>query len=422
MKHDIIVVGAGASGVIAALTAKDYGADVALIESNDRIGKKLLTTGNGRCNISNTLIEDFLSSKSQVSCPYHSSSENFYLPCLNNFTVQDTKDFFYSLGLPFTTMDNGKMYPLSLQASSVLDILRFAIEDRKIPIYNNTKVVNIDHKGSLFKITTSSEGRQDYYSCNKIVLCTGGKSASNTGSDGSGYTLAKSLGHSIVTPLPALVQLKLDYKGLKAMSGVKFEGAVKILVENKSLMEEKGEILFTDYGISGPPILQLSRIASVNLNKKKKVTLEVNILPEYSEETLINLIETHKALFPYRSISESFIGIVNKKLIIPILKEAGVTDLHKTIDSITWEEQDNIIGLLKGWEFHVSDTNGFRNAQVTCGGVNTNEINADTLESKLCPNLYLAGEVLDVDGDCGGFNLQWAWSSGYAAGKYAATK
>lgn len=420
MEHDVIVIGAGAAGIMAALTAKDYGADVALIECNERIGKKLLTTGNGRCNISNSIIDSFWDNSSDLSCTYHGRN-NFFIPSLKNFSVETTKNFFYSLGLPLTTMDGGKMYPLSLQASSVLDLLRFSLEEKNIPLYNNCKVTGIIKKASSFQIQVRADNEDKFFHCKKLILCTGGKSAPNTGSDGSGYLLSESLGHSIVKPLPALVQLKLDYKSLKALSGVKFDGTAEIFVDGKSCRKEEGEILFTDYGISGPPILQLSRIASINIDEKRKVTLTVNFLPQFSKEDLINIFETHKALFPYRSLTDSFIGIINKKLIVPLLKEASISDLHKTMDSLTWEEQNRIISLLQHWEFTVYDTNGFKNAQVTCGGVNTGEVDEQTLQSKICPNLYFAGELLDVDGDCGGFNLQWAWSSGYAAGKKCCT-
>lgn len=270
MKHKILIIGAGASGLTAAITARDLGADVALIEGTDRVGKKILTTGNGRCNITNRNIDSIIKSyeKSKESdhpypfVPYHSSNGDFFMNVLKSFSVEDTIAFFSMLGLPLTTLDEGKMYPLSLQASSVLDILRMALEERSIPVYANCKVTEIKPVKSGFKVTAKTSEGISIFECQKLILCTGGKAAPSTGSDGSGYSLAKALGHSIISAYPALVQLKLDYKNLKALSGIKFDGFAEIIVNGKALRKEFGEILFTDYGISGPPILQLSRFAS----------------------------------------------------------------------------------------------------------------------------------------------------------------
>lgn len=407
MFHEIIVIGGGASGIIASITAKDMGKDIAIIEGSGRIGQKILTTGNGRCNITN---------KNISFSRYHSKNPNFFNYVLNNFTIEDTTNFFYSLGLPLTTLEGDKMYPLSLQASSVLDVFRMALEDRNIPVYLDSKVKDIKKTSKGFKINTTSE---DTYECNKLILCCGGKSAPNTGSDGSGFSLAKTLKHSIVNPVPALVQLKLAYKHLKALSGIKFNGFSEILINETPIKKEFGEILFTDYGISGPPILQLSRIASCALSEGKSVYITIDMMPDLSKENLIEFLENHWGIFSYRSVLSSFIGLVNKKVIPILLKEASISNIHKPCYELDWNEKQNIFNLLKNWTFKVCDTNSFKNSQVTAGGVNTDEVNPTTLESKLVKNLYFAGEVLDVDGDCGGFNLQWAWSSGYIAGRSA---
>lgn len=410
MKHDILIVGGGASGIMAAILAHDFGMDAALIEGNDRIGKKLLTTGNGRCNITNKYIEAYR---------YHSSNKDFYMPVLNSFKVSDTINFFSSIGLPLITLDEGKMYPMSLQASSVLDIMRLALEDRGIPVYLNSKVKSINKKKSGFIVETSNG---EVYESSKIILASGGKTLAATGSDGSGYTLAKSFGHKLITPIPALVQLKLDYKNLKALSGVKFNGIAEVFVNDELKRREFGEILFTDYGISGPPILQLSRTASSALSKGSDVKIKVNMMYTMKSDELENFFETHFALFGHRSLHDAFIGIVHKKLIPIILKEAGINNIHKPCWDLDYREKKNLYNLLNCWEFKVSDTNSFTNAQVTAGGIDTADINPETLESKLVPNLYFTGEILDVDGDCGGFNLQWAWSSAYAAAKSASER
>ncbi|WP_426351021.1 NAD(P)/FAD-dependent oxidoreductase [Alloiococcus sp. CFN-8] len=405
--HDLIIIGGGASGLMAAILAKDYGIDTAIVEGSDRVGKKILTTGNGRCNVTNKYISsDFRE--------YHSDNEGFYTHTLKTFTVQDTINFFQGIGLPLTTLEEGKMYPMSLQASSVLDRLRFAVEDRAIPVYLNSKVKSISKGKKSFKLSTSSE-ENPHLSCGKLLMACGGNSLPGTGSDGSGFALASSLGHSIIKPVPALVQLKLNYPHLKALSGIKFIGVGEVIVDNKVLRKEAGEILFTDYGISGPPILQLSRIASKSLLVNKEVKIKVDMFPGYDEKELMEFFENHLGLMGHRSVSEAFIGIINKKLITTILREAGVMDIHKASWDLDYEEKLRIVKLLKGWTFSCIGNNGFNNSQATAGGVDTHDVNPETLESKLIANLYFCGEILDVDGDCGGFNLQWAWSSAYTA-------
>ncbi|OFI05370.1 ferredoxin--NADP reductase [Clostridium acetireducens DSM 10703] len=406
MYHEVLVIGGGAAGIIAAITAKDNNCNVAILEKNDRIAKKILITGNGRCNISNSCI-DF--------SRYHSNNIDFFNTVLNTFNLKNTIDFFESLGLPLIKLDDEKIFPMSLQASSVVDILKLSLEDRSIPIYTNSKVMNIKKINNYFEVYTDNLK----YKCKKIIIACGGKSAPNTGSDGSGFKLAELLGHTIIPTFPALVQLKSNYTRLKALSGVKFDGFASIYIDNIFIKKEFGEILFTDYGLSGPPILQISRIASEGILKNQTVTIKLDIIPSYSLENLKEFLENHWGLFSYRSVYTSFIGIINKKIIPILLKEANIQNIHKPCYELTWKEKNNIYSLLKSWEFEIYDTNSFKNSQVTSGGVNTKEICNTTLESKIIKNLYFAGEILDVDGDCGGFNLQWAWSSGFIAGKNA---
>lgn len=417
MKHKFLIIGGGAAGIMAAITAKDLGADVAILESNDRIGKKILTTGNGRCNITNEFLD-----AGNMDKRYFSSNPGFPLEVLKAFNVQETIHFFEMLGLPLITLEGGKMYPLSLQASSVLDIFRLALEDRGIPVYYKHKVKSIipsmEEQG--FTVLCQTESGEVPLACERLLLCSGGLTAPSTGSDGSGYVIAKGLGHRIIPPLPALVQLKLNNRNLKALSGIKFEGLAQVCVNGECARSEKGEILFTDYGISGPPILQLSRLASYHLFRKNVVTITVDMMPQRSPEELEDFLENHWGAFGHRSVVDSLIGIINKKMIPILLKEVGVDNIHKNAWDLQWKEKKSIYKLIKNWEFTVTDTNSFVNAQVTAGGVDTTQVDEHTLESKLIPGLYLAGEVLDVDGDCGGYNLQWAWSSGYAAGKAAA--
>lgn len=411
--HDLIIVGGGASGLTAAIAAKDFGLDVAIIEGTDRIGKKILTTGNGRCNISNSFIKYPFDT-------FHSDNPNFFTDALNNLTVDDTKSFLLNLGLPIIELEKGKNYPQSLQASSVVDVFRLALEDRNIPVYNSFKVKAINKKKNKFILLTGDDSHPTI-SCTKLVLACGGKSATKTGSDGSGYNLAKSFGHSIVNTIPAIVQLKLEHKSLKALSGIKFDGYAEVIANGIPQRKDFGEILFTDYGISGPPILQISRTASYCYSKGQDIKIVVDMMPNNSLEDIENFLEGHFAIFSHRKVIDSLIGIVNKKLIPTLLKEAGILDLHKPCYEITWKEKKQLFSLMKSWEFKCIGTNGFQSAQVTAGGVNTKEVDSKTLQSLLVDNLYFCGEILDVDGDCGGFNLQWAWSSGFLVAQSCAS-
>ncbi len=409
MYHDLIIIGGGPAGLSASIIAKDLGVDVAIIEKNSRIGKKILTTGNGRCNITNAnlTIEN-----------YHSSLDSFPNSIIENYSPSTIEDFFSSIGLNLTTLSEGRMYPMSLQASSVVDIFLMSLEEREIPVYSNHNIININKTKTNFIIFCANE---EEFTCNKLLICTGGKTYSKTGSDGSGYILAKKLGHSIISPLPALVQLKLDYAKLKSISGVKFDGFASLIVNNSVIKKDFGEILFTDYGISGPPILQLSRFVTQEITKNSNLELSIDMMPNFSEKDLVDFLENQWGVFSYRSIFDSLIGIVNKKIIPIIIKEAGILDIHKPCWSLEYKERKNLLKLMKEWKFKITDTKGFNNAQVTVGGVNTHEVDSYTLESKITPGLYFAGEILDVDGDCGGYNLHWAWSSGIQAGKSIAS-
>ena len=405
--HDIIIIGGGASGMISAIIAKDLGKDIAILEGTNRMGNKILSTGNGRCNISNSNITSPFSN-------YESSNSDFFKHCLDTYSVEYTKSLLLSLGLPLIELENGKLYPESLQSSSVVDLLRLALDEAGVPVYTDCKVKTIS-KNNSFTITTSNQDT-DIFNCNKVVLACGGKSAVKTGSDGSGFKLARELGHSVITPIPAIVQLKLDYPYLKALSGVKFNGKVQIYVEDKLIRSEEGEILFTDYGISGPPILQLSRIASKALLNNQKIKLKVDMMPNKSVEEVGNFLYGHLAIFSHRSISTALVGIINKKLIPILLKDVGIYNINTPCCDLEWENKDLLIKRFKEWDFFCTETNGFNNAQLTAGGINTKEVKETTLESKIIKDLYFSGEILDVNGDCGGYNLQWAWSSGILVG------
>lgn len=406
--HKVLIIGAGAAGMMAAISAKRHGADVTVLERNNRVGKKILATGNGRCNYTNINLD---------IQNYHGNNKKFPYSCLSQFSVYDTIDFFEKLGIAPFIEKNGKVFPMSLQSSSVLDVLRFELEHLGIHVVTDAFVKDIYKREKFVAIL---EDKRKFYG-DSLVLATGGKAAPNTGSDGNGYRLAEKLGHTIEYPFPGLVQLKLEGNFFKKVNGVKIIGIAELYESHKLLRREEGDILFTNYGISGPPILQISRTANEMLNKGKKVELKVSIMKDKTKEEVEDYLNYRFSFMKKKTIEIALIGLINKRLIIPILKEIGI-DRNKLIANISKEEIKRLSKALTDLRFGILGSKSWEDAQVTAGGVRTSEINNSTMESKLVKGLYFAGEILDVDGDCGGFNLQWAWSSGYVAGKNSAIK
>ncbi len=408
MSNKVIVVGGGASGMMAAIVAKRNGADVTLLERNDRVGKKLLATGNGRCNYTNTTINynNYLEH-------YHGENPKFVYNALYGFDLYQTIDFFEILGITPLVEDN-KVYPNSLQASSMLDVLRYEIEHLGIDLVTDAYVVDIK-KNRSFKVKLK-DGRT--FESDKLILATGGMAMPVSGSDGNGYNLAKYFGHSLIDTFPGLVQLKLEGNIFKSIKGIKFPGVARLFLNNRLIMEDQGDILFTDYGISGPPILQLSRTALDYLKRDEDIRLRVSIISKPKEEMIQYLMRRFEFM-PTKSVQEGLIGLINKRLIIPILKEVNV-DKDKKVAELSTNELESIGHILTSWDFKIKGSQGWGQAQVTAGGIDTKDIDDKTMESKLVNGLYITGELLDIDGDCGGFNLQWAWSTGYIAGFNAA--
>ncbi|SHE98001.1 hypothetical protein SAMN02745784_02412 [Tissierella praeacuta DSM 18095] len=406
MSKKIIIIGGGAAGMMAALSVKRNGGDALILEKNDRVGKKLLATGNGRCNYTN---------KNLNINNYHGNNPKFAYSALSEFDVERTIEFFESLGITPAVEDNGKVFPLSFQASSMLDVLRYEIETQGIELITEAQVFEIKKKNQ-FTVTLKDKR---IFEGDRVIIATGGMALPSSGSDGNGYNLCKKLGHTITEIFPGLVQLKLESKFLRALDGVKFLGVAGIYIDNKLILEDSGDILFTSYGISGPPVLQLSRTALDYMNKEKNVELRVSIIHTKTQEELLEYLVNRFKLMPNKTIEIALIGLINKKLIIPLLKETNI-DKNKNAASLSKDEMRKLSEILTSWSFKVIGSQSWGNAQVTAGGVNTAEVDNKTMESKIVKGLYIVGELLDIDGDCGGFNLQWAWSSGYIAGLNAA--
>lgn len=401
----VLIIGGGAAGMMAAISAKNQGAEVTILERNDRIGKKILATGNGRCNYANV---------NMTINNYHGTNPKFAYSPLSKFGINKTIEFFEQLGITPAIEEDGKVFPLSFQSSSVVDVLRYELEDLHIEIMTEAYVVDIEKEEKF--ILTLESGKKVYG--DKVILTTGGKAAPNMGTDGNGYVLAQKLGHSLIKPFQGLVQLELEGKFFKQVDGVKIKGRAGLYNGDKLIREDRGDVLFTSYGISGPPILQLSRTALEYLDKNKNIELKVSIINTKNEEELYEYLYYRFGFMSKKTIEIALIGLINKRLIIPILKEIKL-DKDKIVAHLSSKEIRQIAKILTDLRFNIIGGKSWKDAQVTAGGISTNEIENSTMESKLVEGLYFAGEIVDIDGDCGGFNLQWAWASGYISGENA---
>ncbi|MBN4050824.1 MAG: aminoacetone oxidase family FAD-binding enzyme [Alkaliphilus sp.] len=416
-EYDVAVIGGGASGLVAAICAARKGAKVVLIERLNRVGKKILATGNGRCNFSNVNLD---------INHFHGKNAKFAESALEQLDLEKTLDFFEKLGIAYKIEDLGKFFPKSEQATSILDVLRYELERLKVEERCNVEVTSITHDEGTFRLACFAAPQKNMtdqsllpsltIKADKIIIATGGKASPNLGSNGSGYNFAKSLGHKIVKPFPVIVQLNLKERFVKQIKGVKFKGKASIGVGREILREDKGEILFTDYGISGPPILQLSRKAGEQLQNSKHPWLDLDLFPDLTIDKMKELIKKRITLQEEKPLDCNFIGLINKRLIPIILKEAKIKDINMPSRKLNDIQINNIARKLKEWRFEVIGTQPWKSAQVTAGGIDVKDINPNTMESKLIKGLFFAGEIIDIDGDCGGFNLQWAWSSGFVAG------
>lgn len=404
----VTVVGGGASGLVAAIVAARQGAEVTIIEHKNRVGKKLLSTGNGRCNLTNLSLTK--------EC-YHCSQQGFPMKVLNRFGVEDTLAFFGDLGL-MTKSKNGYVYPNSEQAAAVLDLLNLELERRHIRVLLNCEIEQPLQKVRGRFLARTSQGN---ISSDALILAAGSQAAPVTGSDGSGYQLARNFGHRIFPPLPALVQLRCSGKTFKQLAGVRCEARVALYGKEKLLAADTGEVQLTDYGISGIPTFQVSRFASRSLAEGKDVRAVLDFMPAMSRADVKLFLKHRAELLPDMKCGDFLTGIFHKKLALVLVKLAGIPaeqSAGKVADT-SWEQ---LLNRIKSFEATVTATNSFDQAQVCCGGADTREVVPETLESRLVPGLYLAGELLDVDGCCGGYNLQWAWSTGYLAGMDAGSE
>lgn len=401
----VVVIGGGAAGMMAAISAAEHGAYAVILEHKDRVGKKILSTGNGRCNFTNLV---------QTPQCYRSENPQFPWKVIEKFDEKKTIEFFQNIGI-YPKNRNGYLYPNSDQASAVLDSLRMEMERLCVEVHTETEVLEIIPKKNRFMIRTNA----GTVSADRVILAAGSKAAPVTGSDGSGYVLAKKLGHRMIPVLPALVQLKCSGNFFKGIAGVRIQGCVSLYVEENCVCQDTGEIQLTQYGISGIPVFQVSRFAAQALYKKQEVKAVLNFMPQMSEAEFVHFLEMRARMRPHKNAEAFLTGLFHKKMIALWMK-CGHFSKEKEVGTYSKEDLKKLVRLIQQFEVRVEETNSFEQAQVCCGGISTQEVREDTLESRYVPGVYFAGEILDVDGICGGYNLQWAWSSGWIAGREAA--
>ena len=406
---DTVVIGGGASGLIAAVFAARQGCRVLVLEQKDKLCKKIYATGNGKCNFTN---------KDWQASYFRGSDFSLAEPVLRSFSLEDTLAFFKEIGV-YPKERNGYYYPASEQAASVAESLSREAKRLGVECLTGVKVSRVYRERGKSDGTASgavfvAETDAGVYRAKSMVLATGGKASPAHGSDGSGYPFAKSFGHTVIPPLPAIVQLKADGKFFKTLAGVRTDGRVTLHI-GKETYSEAGELLFAAYGISGIPVMQVSRYASVALAKKIPVTAELDLFPVLSETELAEEISRRFRKMKDNTAEEALAGLCNHKLNFVMLQLCCL-EPTKRAGSYGKKDAAALAEKIKRFTVKITDTNGFEQAQACAGGVPLAEL-TESMESKLIPGLFVTGELADIDGTCGGYNLQWAWSSGAAAGK-----
>lgn len=393
------IIGAGASGVFAALILKQNYIDTTVIERNANALKKIYATGNGRCNFTNRNV----SYKN-----YHGENPKFTISAIKKFDNYDVIEFFNDMGIPEVELENGKIFPKSLQASSIVKQMMCLANHLEVEFIYDSFVDDVRKDGDVFEVKSNDS----IYKFDYLIIACGSKAYKKSGSDGNGYILMEKLGHNIVKTHPGIVQLRLNGDSFKKMSGTKFKANAKLVVDGKEVFEFYHDVLFTDYGISGPTILQLSGEAIRAKNKGLDVKIRIDTV-DLDENKLYEHLIYIISLNYYKKINELLVGLINDNLIEEVLNQANINcDIN--VSELSKEEIYKLAQTLKNLEFSVSGYKDEDSGQITCGGVDTDEINPSTMESKKIKNLYIIGEIMDVDGDCGGYNLQWAFSSAYS--------
>ncbi len=390
---DILVIGGGPAGMMAAIHAARGGAKVRLLEGNDRIGKKLLATGNGKCNLTN---------RDEALAHYYSHDAGCLPAVFSAFSFADTRQFFEDAGIVFKDR-NGWLYPYAEQAQAVLTVLERILQQEKVTIKTRERVTAIEKTADGFLVKTETW----QYSADRVIVTTGGPASAIEGSSDTGMQLVSGLGHTLYPPVPALVPLKIREKAYGVWAGTRMDATAVLLIDDVPVLQERGEIQFTEYGISGIAVFQLSIRALSAVKEGNKVQICLDLMPDFSVKELTDLLEKRRETLPVSREADLFTGLLPDRMIRALIGK------HK-------RGAADYASMLKGLKVTVTAAHSMARAQVANGGIALSEIAVPSMASKKLPGLYLAGEVLDVCGTCGGYNLQWAWSSGALAGIHAA--
>ena len=395
----VVVIGGGASGMVAALTAAEEKENtVLLLERQNRVGRKLLATGNGRCNITNT---------GAAPENYHGRNPAFALSALRAFPPEVVLTWFRSLGLVTVEQYGGRVFPLSDSAGSVLDVLRFALDTAGIDVHAGEAAKHLAYRGGKLTVVTDAAS----YRADAVIIACGGKAGGKLGGVSDGYDLLTSLGHRCTPLCPALVPIRTDTDFPRSLKGVRAEAAVRLIRRDRICGESRGELQFTEKGVSGPASFDVSREASVGGGE-----LLLDFLPCLTEEEGVALLCRRRELSPELENGSVFAGVLHSRLGMAVVRASGVRP-SGVIGELSDREIFDLVRMAKSFGLRVTGTDSFENAQITAGGICTDDFNPDTLESRIVPGVFACGEVLDVDADCGGYNLQWAWASGRKAGR-----
>ena len=395
MNYDIMILGGGASGLMAACALSGNGRRIVILEKQARVGRKLLSTGNGRCNLTH---------RGAKPSDYHGSRQAAQY-ALKAWPPTRIEVRFARLGIPCAADGEGRVYPMSRQAASVLDALRLTCDENGVKTMTDFRAVSLARAGAGFE-ACAADGRHVRSRC--ALVCTGGLAAPKLGASGEGYRLLEDLGHAITPRFPAIAALRTPPEPVRGLKGIHAEGTIALLADGKELRAEAGEILFADAGISGIAAMQLARQVNEALHSGQHCEARLSLMPED-----VDLSERAKAM-PKRALGDFLNGIVPRRLGQALVRAAGL-DMDRPAGALRGRETDRLRALLTGWVIPVTGTLDFEQAQVTAGGASLKDFDVRSMQSLRCPGLFAAGEILDVDGDCGGFNLQWAWSSALIA-------
>jgi len=399
---EIAVIGAGASGLMAALTAaEDKNNTVRLFERQQRVGKKLSVTGNGRCNLTNT---------NAAVKNYHGSQPAFVKPAFAAFPPAEVTGFFNNLGLLTVEEYGGRVYPLSDSANSVVDVLRFALDEAGVIQQLSSCVRSVSKNAKGFVIATD-EGS---FRADRLIIACGGAAGVKAGGVSDGYELLASLGHTRTKLFPALVQLTCDSEYPRSLKGVRADARLSLLKAGKEIVSSCGELQFTEKGISGPATFDISREAACAIDKG--LCVRINFFREYSEQQILEMLKKRCRSMSAMPCEEMLTGMLHNRLGKMMLRASGI-EKTETVGQLSYNALAKVAATCCAFTMKIKGCEGFDSAQVTAGGMQLGQFNSETLESRLVPGLYACGEVLDIDGDCGGYNLQWAWASGRLAGR-----